>query len=99
VITFPLGAVPAAYVFDGVATGFNASTPAGCSYFQVTGFRTTGTVASLIGQNITTIIEDAALMNADFIAVASGNNVLFQVVGVNGLTIDWTVKFEYYLVT
>lgn len=99
VITFPLGSTPGTFVFDAVATGFNGSTPAGCAYFLVAGARTTGSAATVIGSNFTTIIEDAALATADFIATASGNNILFQVVGVNPLTIDWTVKFEYYMVT
>lgn len=99
--TFSLGAVPGVFTFDGYYSGFITSAPsnAGGSYFCNASARTDGATATEIGQDIDTIFEDVTMTDSDVFFTVSGNNVVFQVKGLVGTTINWRIKFEYTLVS
>jgi hypothetical protein len=97
-ISFPLGANPGTYVLDGRLTGFNVTDIAGGSYFFSAGVRTTGIAAILIGTNFGTIFEEVNMMPADFDITVVGNNLVLEVTGVIGKSINWSAEFEYQFV-
>lgn len=99
VITFPLGATPGTYFFEFLVSGFNASGPAGAGYQTYTTIRTSGSAGHVIGDTDSITHEDASLLLTTANATVSGNNMIFQVGGVAGLTIDWNVVGSYILVT
>jgi len=89
VITIALGATPATYTLEARISGFESTTPAGCGY-QIFGVvRTDGAAATLIGTPDVIVNEEAALTTADADLVVSGNNAIFRVTGVAGLTVNW----------
>lgn len=91
IITIPLGAVAGAFQFSATVKGFETTGPSAAGYEVFATFRTTGAAATLVGdQDI--FNEDAALAAADAYFIASGNNAVLQVLGVAGLTINWTAK-------
>lgn len=94
-ITFPLGVVPGTFFFSFQVAVFNPSTPAGAGYASFTTVRTDGATATIIGDTDTITHEDAALVTTTAQVVVSANNVIFQVGGVAGLTIDWVVVGTY----
>lgn len=94
-ITFPLGATPATFFFSFQVAVFNAATPAGAGYASFTTVRTSGATATIIGDTDTITHEDAALITTTAQVVVSGNNMIFRVGGVAGLTIDWVVVGTY----
>lgn len=94
-ITLPLGAVPGMYLFKIDIVGFDAITPLGCSYYMTGGARTTGAAAIEIAGQISDDFEEGALSaNVVDLAVA-GNNVLINVTGTAGKTINWTAVLTY----
>ena len=95
VITFALGATPGTYFLNFTVAVFNASTPAGAGYESFTTLRTDGTTATIIGDTDSITHEDPALITTTAQVIVSGNNAIFQVGGVAGLTIDWVVIGNY----
>jgi len=94
-ITFPLGITPGFFSFQFLVSAFNASTPAGSQYFNLSGVRTTGAAAVLVStQNLFTNGE-AALAASNVTMVVSANNAILRVLGVAGLTIDWSTVGTY----
>lgn len=89
-ITFPLGAVASAAVLECRVVGFETTTPAGVGYELFGTVRTTGVAASLVGTPDRIANEDAALAAAQASLIVSGNNAIVQVLGVAGLTINWS---------
>ncbi len=95
IITFALGATPGCFFFNFGVSVFNASTPAGAGYETYTTVRTDGATATIIGDTDSITHEDAALITTIAQVVVSGNNVIFRVTGVAGLTIDWQLVGNY----
>lgn len=93
VITVPLGLVPGTYQFEARVKAFDAVTPSGAGYNIYATLRTDGVSATLIG-NQDVFNEDATLTDADAYFIASGNNAVLQVLGVAGLTINWSAATE-----
>lgn len=93
VITVPLGGVAGTFQFEARVKAFDAVTPSGAGYNIYATLRTDGVTATLIG-NQDVFNEDAALNAADAYFIASGNNAILQVLGVTGLTIDWSAETE-----
>lgn len=91
VITIPLGGVAGTFQIEARCKGFESTTPAGCGYNIYATFTTTGGAATLVG-NQDVYNEDVALASADAYFIASGNNAVLQVIGVAGLTIDWSAE-------
>jgi len=92
-ITIPLGGVAGTFQFESRIKGFETTTPAGCGYNNYATFTTDGVTATLVG-NQDVFNEDAALVAADGYFVASGNNAVLQVLGVAGLTINWSAQAD-----
>lgn len=91
VITVPLGAVAGTFQFEARVKGFESTTPAGAGYNVYGTFITDGATATLVGDQ-PIFNESAALVAADAYFVASGNNAVLQVLGVVGLTINWSAE-------
>lgn len=98
IITFALGATPGVYTFSGDITAFDSTDTAGGSYGVISGIRTTGAAAVEIGTQFNTNFEEPAMVTADIDVTTSGNNVIFQVIGIAGKTIDWDALFTYRFV-
>lgn len=98
IITFPLGATPGVFKFDGNIEAFNTTDIAGACYgFQI-GIRTTGAAATVIGVSFDDDFEEAAMSTADFTATASGNNLIVTVTGIAAKAIDWRALTTYRFV-
>ena len=95
IISLSLGATPGTFFVYGNVQAFNASTPAGASYGFSGAFRTTGIAATEIATEYHDEFEEAALATADIFLSASANNILVQVQGVGGLSINWNALLEY----
>ena len=93
IITVPLGNVAGTFQFEARCKGYEETTPAGNGFNIYATFTTNGTTANLVG-NQQIFNEDDALMDADASFVASGNNAILRVLGVTGLTINWTASYE-----
>ncbi len=98
IISFALGATPGVYTFSGDITAYDSTDVAGASYGVVAGFRTTGAVAIEIGTQFSTNFEEPAMATSNIATSVSGNNVLIEVIGIAGKTIDWDALFTYRFV-
>lgn len=92
-ITVALGAVAGTFQFEARVKAFESTTPAGAGYNLYATFTTDGVAATLVG-NQDVFNEDVALAAADAYFIASGNNAVLQVLGVAGLTLDWSGETE-----
>ncbi len=99
IITFPAGATPGNYIIDGTVNAYDITDTAGAAYFFTAGIRTTGAATVLIGSQFSTEFEEAAMVPSDIDVVVSGNNIIVQVVGIVGKTIDWDAIFTYRFVS
>lgn len=99
IITFALGAVPGVYTFSGDITAYDLTDIAGASYGVISGIRTSGAAAIEIGTQFNTNFEEASMVTASIDVTTSGNNVIFQVTGIAGKTIDWDALFNYRFVS
>jgi hypothetical protein len=97
-IVFPLGVVAGTYVLDGRITAFNTTDVSGGSYFFSAGVRTTGAAGIIIGTSFGAAFEEVSMAPADFDIIVSGNNLVIQVIGIAGKTINWSTEFEYQFV-
>lgn len=98
IITFPLGAVAGLYTIQGTVGGFIPASNAGGSYDFFASVKTTGVTATEIGVDYDTQIEDVVMAPSDINVAVSGNNVLVQVQGLAGTTINWVAEFLYTVV-
>jgi hypothetical protein len=94
-ITFSMGAVAGMRILEAKIEGFEATGPNGCAYNLICGARTSGAAATVVGIQDKYIAEDAAVVGADGNFVASANNIVVQVTGVAGLTINWKATLTY----
>jgi hypothetical protein len=95
VISFPLGATPGTFTFDCRIAGFDAATPSAVGFTIVGSTRTTGASATLLNGQAVDSFDEAATTTASGALVVSGNNAVFRVTGVAGLTIDWNAVMTY----
>lgn len=95
IYSLPMPTDPGLYSIQGYFGGFIPATVDGGSYFFDSSLKTDGTTATEIGTNYTTTLEDMAMANADINVTTSGNNVIFEVIGVAATTINWIIKFEF----
>lgn len=93
--TFALGATPATFYIYGNVQAFEGVTPSGGAFSFSGGYRTDGAAAVELGTEFHDDFKSAALLTADVFLNVSANNVLVQVQGVAGLTIDWNSLLEY----
>ncbi len=95
IITFPMSAIPGTFYVSGNIQAFNASTPASGAYSFSGGYRTDGATSTELGTEFHDTFQDAALATSDIFLSTSGNNILVQVQGVVGLSINWNALLEY----
>jgi hypothetical protein len=88
-ISVALGAVAGTFQFEARVKAFEATAPAGAGYNIYATFTTTGSAATLVG-NQAIYNEDAVLVAADAYFIAVGNTAVLQVLGVAGKTIVWS---------
>lgn len=93
VLSVPLGATPGTFQFEARVKGYDASTPAGAGYNIYATFITDGATATLVG-NQSIFNQSVALADSDAVFIASGNDAVLQVLGVTGLTINWSAETE-----
>jgi len=98
IVTFPLGATPGVYSFQGSLEAFNTTDIAGAAYTWTAGVRTTGAAGIQIGTEFKDVFEEAAMSTADFDVSVSGNNLIIQVVGIAAKAIDWRALVTYRFV-
>lgn len=100
VITLPLGAVPGTYTVDTMIAGFTtAGGTLGAGYTIVGAARTTGAAAVLIQGQAPDHFEEGALVAGSADLVVSGNNLIVQVTGTAGFTVDWAAQLTYVFVS
>ena len=95
IITLPLIVSGALYSIEGYVGGYIPATNNGGSYFFDSSIKTNGVIATEIGTNYTTVLEDAPMAPSDIFVNVTGNNVIIQVQGIASTTIHWVAKFEY----
>ena len=98
ILTLPMGATPGTFYVYGNVQAFNSSTPVSGAYSFTGGFRTDGVTATELGVELHDEFEDAALITSDIFISASAGNIILQVQGVAGLSINWNSLMEYRLV-
>ena len=89
ILSVPLGNVAGVFQFEARVKAYDTATPSAAGYNVYATFITDGTTARLVGDQ-PIFNEDTTLEAADAYFVASGNNAVLQVLGVTGLTIQWT---------
>lgn len=94
-VTFAMGATPGVFLFNFGVAAFDAVTPNAAGYETYTTVRTDGATATIIGDTDAIIHETAGFATTVAQIVVSGNNVIFRVTGVVGLTISWSTVGTY----
>ena len=95
IITFPLSASTTVYGVNGLIVARDITDSAGGFYAFDSSVRTDGAIATEIGTEYNTQLEDVVMEPSDIFVVVSGNNLILQVQGLVGKTINWYAKFEY----
>lgn len=99
VITDVLTATPGVYEITGTVVAYNLTDTAGASYSVTSGIRSTGAASIEIGTEVTSNFEEVAMINADVTVTVSGNNIVINVIGIAGKTINWNALFTYRFVS
>ena len=97
-ITHDLGSVAAVYRFIFYAVGRDTGSNNGVGYTLFATAKTDGATATVIATPFDDSDEDALLVAATADVIASGNNVILQVVGVAGETIAYKAVGSYVVV-
>jgi len=98
IATLPMGTTASVIYLSGNVQAFNASTPAGGGYSFTGAFRNTGgggSVAVEIGVEFKDQFEELALEPSEVFLIASGNDIVLQVQGVVGLSVNWNSLITY----
>lgn len=95
IITFPLGATAGVYFLTGDIVGFDITDVAGGAYSFSSAVRTTGASGVEIATEFKDVLEEAAMMNADFTVAVVGNNLVISVIGILAKTINWNAFLTY----
>jgi hypothetical protein len=97
-ISFPMGITPGTYIISGRLAAYDVTDVAGGGYFFTGAYRTTGIVGLEIDTQMGAEFEETAMAAADFDLLVVGNNIIIQVLGIAGKTIDWSGEFEYQFI-
>jgi len=95
IITFALGASPAVFTLDGFVNGYNTTAVAGAGYFFSAAVRTDGATATDLGNEFTSVFQEAGMNAASVTIGVSGNNLTIQVTGIAGQIISWLAQATY----
>lgn len=99
VLTFPLGAVPGVYYFNGDIAAFDVTDTAGGAYSFTSAARTTGLAGIEIGTEFKDVLEEAAMAASDIAVSVSANNFIVTVTGIAAKTINWNAFLTYRFVS
>lgn len=99
VLTFAMGATPGIYFIEGDVLAFDITDTAGAGYAFTSADRTTGAAGTEIATQFEDIFEEAAMANADIDVTVSANNVVVNVTGIAGKTIDWNCYITFRFVS
>lgn len=94
-----LGSTPAVYTFDANISGFDKTTPSGYGCSSFTTVITNGSTAALVQTSDEIVNTSPQMANAGCSIIISGNTVVFAVMGVAGLTVDWRGNIYYTVAT
>jgi hypothetical protein len=99
IITVPLGTVPGVYLLKVDVAGFDSATPGGVAYFVTGAARTTGAASVEIIPEACDEFEENpptyGLCDVHIKCDGAGNNLLIEVTGTLGKTIDWIAVLTY----
>lgn len=99
IITFPLGATPGTYKFDGNVEAYDITDTASAAFSYQACARTTGAAGILVGSvSYEDAFKEAAMTAADINVTISGNNLLVQVTGIAATFIDWRAILTFRFV-
>lgn len=98
-VTFDMGAAPATYFFYFDVAAFNSSVPSSAGFSTYTTLRTNGATATIIDDTDSINHRNFQLALANVMMAVSGNNAIFRVKGVAGLTVNWSVVGLYVRAT
>jgi hypothetical protein len=96
--TFALGASAGVYRFEFIVSGRDVVSGDGIGYTVFSSAKTDGVTATVISTPFIDNDEDASLVAASADFIASGNNVILQVTGVSGRTINYKAVGTYVVV-
>lgn len=99
IITFPLGSTAGVYYFNGDLAAYDLTDVAGGAYSFTSGARTSGVAGADLGTEFKDVLEDAAMLTADYDVSVSGNNLIISVTGVAGKSINWNCYLTYRFVS
>jgi len=95
ITTFSLGTTPGVYTFDINIAAFDVTDALGIGYSIFGTTRTDGTTAVICGTPDKIVNEEAGTSAADANIVVSGNDVIIQITGLTGKTINWNSISTY----
>lgn len=100
-LTFSLatGGATGVYFINGDIVAYDVTDVAGGAYSFVSGARTLAGVGTEIGTEFKDVLEEAAMVTADFSVSVTGNNFIVSVQGIAGKTINWNVSLTYRFVS
>lgn len=99
IITDVLSATPGVYEITGSVIGYNTTDTLGVSFAVTSGVRSTGAASIEIGTEITSNFKEVGMVNTNVTITVSGNDILVNVIGLAGKTINWDALFTYRFVS
>lgn len=97
-ITFTLQAIPSSYRFQFEVAGRDIGTNDCVGYTMFGSAKTDGINATIVASPFVDNDEDNSLISASISLIASGNDVILQVTGVIGQTINYKCSGSYVVV-
>jgi len=94
-LTFDMGASAGSYLAEIRVAAHNTTDTASAAYFLIGAARTDGASGTEVASEVSNALEDAAMSTADCTFLVSGNNMVIQVIGIAGKTIEWSGELEY----
>lgn len=96
VVVITLGATPSIGMFVSRVVGYPTDgSNTGIAYFIRAAVKTDGATATIVGSQAKDPFEDASLVTADANVSVLGNSLTITVLGVAGLTINWTIETTF----
>ena len=99
ITSFSLGTTPGVYTFDVNIAAFDVTDSLGIGYSIFGTERSDGKTAVIWGTPDKIVNEETGTSAADANIVASGNNVIIQITGITGKTINWNSISTYVFVS
>lgn len=98
-VSFNLGATPAAYIVRGSVIGYIPATgDAGGYHFEGT-YTTDGATSDLVGGQFSSFQETSGFSTVNVFITDGGNTMTVEVTGIAATTINWNALFNFTKVT